>query len=435
MRKKLLIWCDSPTVPTGFGVVAKNLFKDMYKQFEVGILGINYYGDHTYDTSKYFIYSIEKMDPLGFKRLLQVIKDFKPDVLFLFQDVFHIDLFIGEIKKNYKDLPIVVYFPIDGTPVSQSWSAAFLAPDKLMTYSQFAVDAVRKGCTVLPAKKPIDILYHGIDTTAFYKQPSAVRRRVKEEKGWDGKFVVINNNRFQPRKLTTLSFRAFALFSKGYKICDCGNIYLAQETHCDLNKCDISHVVATSPPKPDVVLYLHMNAQEYTMGPGNANLLQSHLLNVGFVDPDLNKSLYIFDKNSYVHGDALTEAQLNEIYNAADLNITTTLGEGYGLALGEASAVGTTSIAPNNSAIPEVLGDTGYLIPNRCLINIAQDNGHLRPVVDLAKFVQAMDIEYNKWVANGRKKIINEAAIERVNKMFLWEDKRIQLTAALKSVC
>jgi glycosyltransferase involved in cell wall biosynthesis len=170
------------------------------------------------------------------------------------------------------------------------------------------------------------------------------------------------------------------------------------------------------------------------MGPGNANLLQAHLLNAGFVDEDLNKSLYIFDKNIYTK-EALTEAQLNELYNAADVNISTTLGEGCGLSLLESMASGTTSIAPNNSALPEVLGDTGYLIPNKALINIAMDNGHMRPVVDIEKFIHAIEVEYQKWVVNGRHKVINEAGIARVETMFQWEDKRQQLMEVFKSLC
>jgi glycosyltransferase involved in cell wall biosynthesis len=434
-KKRLLVWCDSPTVPTGFGVVAKNLLKDMHKFFDIAVLGINYFGDHSYDTSKYFIYTVERTDPLGFRRMDSVIKNFKPDIMFMFQDIFHIDMIAPKIREEFKYLPILTYFPIDGSPVSQAWKSAFLLPEHLITYSQWAVDEVRTAVKELPKNKQIEILYHGVDTNAFNKAPSSVRKRIKDERGWTGKFVVLNNNRFQPRKMAPLSFRAFALFNKGYKVCDCGNVYLASKDFCDLNGCDKTHVTDQKDPRPDSALYLHMNVSEMTMGPGNSNLLHAHLINAGFIDSDVNNSLYLFEKNIYNPGDALTESQLNEIYNGADINVTSTIGEGCGLSLLEASATGTTSIAPKNSAIPEVLGNVGHLIPNKCLINIAMDNAHLRPIVDVHKFVQALELEYQKWLENGKHKVINEEAMTRVNEKFLWQDKRDQLVSAIKKLC
>jgi glycosyltransferase involved in cell wall biosynthesis len=116
----------------------------------------------------------------------------------------------------------------------------------------------------------------------------------------------------------------------------------------------------------------------------------------------------------------------------ADVNVSTSLGEGVGLSLLESAAVGTTSIAPRNSAIPEMLGDTGHIVPNKCHVNIAFDNAHLRPIVSTELFVEALEIEYQKWIANGRKKIVNEEAIEMVLKEFLWPDKQGQLLSWLQ---
>ena len=43
-KKRILIWGDSPNVPTGFGVVSKNLFRDLHKTYSVGFVGINEHG-------------------------------------------------------------------------------------------------------------------------------------------------------------------------------------------------------------------------------------------------------------------------------------------------------------------------------------------------------------------------------------------------------
>ena len=50
------------------------------------------------------------------------------------------------------------------------------------------------------------------------------------------------------------------------------------------------------------------------------------------------------------------------LYNAADVFITTSRGEGFGLTVAEALACGVPVIAQNVSAIPEVVGPGGVLL-------------------------------------------------------------------------
>lgn len=429
-KKKLLIWCDSPTVPTGFGNVAKNLFSDLYKNYDVAILGINEFGLRRYDASKYHIYPTDRADMLGLGRFPLVLKDFQPDIILLFQDIFNIDYAYPIIEKWNKDVPVLFYFPIDGTPVNQAWKGVLGKANKLITYTNWGVNAIRKAH---PELKDIAIehLYHGVDNANFFLLPSAVRKKFKEERGWDNKFLILSVNRFQPRKMLPLALRGHALFTKGYKECSCGNVYLATEERCDLNDCGPESIVSQMPGHLDAFLYVHANAQERMMGPGKANTLQAHLLNVGFVSADVNNTITAFGGNLYEN--PLPESQINILYNIADVNISTTLGEGVGLSLIEASATGTTSIAPKNSAVPEMLGDTGHMVPNITHINIAMDNGHLRPVIAMKPYLAALETEYQKWVANGRKKVVNTAAIERAKTLFNWDPIRTQMEGWITS--
>ena len=427
-KKRLLIWCDSPTVKTGFGIVAQNLFDQLHQHYQVAILGINYFGVHKYDPSKYFIYATDRMDMLGLERFNLVLEDFKPDGVLLFQDVFNIDLAVPIVKQWNKDVPVIAYFPIDGTPVNKAWTSALQAPNKLITYTQWGVNSILETFPELGPKN-IEYLYHGVDP-AYKLMNAGVRQRFKEEKGWDDKFVCLSVNRFQPRKMLTLLFRAHALFTKGYKVCKCGNVYLKSKDKCNLNACGPEDVLDTRDGHPDAYLYVHANTEERMMGPGRANMLQAHLVNVGFEDGDVNKTIAVFGGNIY--NKAFSESEMNVLYNCADVNVSTTLGEGIGLSLVEACATGTTSIAPKHSSIPEMLGETGHIIPNAALINIAMDNGHLRPVVSMKHYLEALETEYQRWVANGRKKIINHAALERMQNLFQWQDKRDKMLGWLK---
>ena len=55
--------------------------------------------------------------------------------------------------------------------------------------------------------------------------------------------------------------------------------------------------------------------------------------------------------------------QMAGLYSAADLFISTSMGEGFGLTIAESLACGTPVIAQDVSAITEVVGPGGVLIP------------------------------------------------------------------------
>lgn len=441
-KKRLLIWSDSPTVKTGFGIVAKNLFQDLHEHFEVAILGINYYGIHHYDTSRYFIYPVDMNDLMGFERMNQVLPNWNPDLILLFQDIFNMEAIMPNIRRwmDQRDpkapkVPVIGYFPIDGTPVNRIWGKTLLQLDKRITYTKWAIKMIKDSIPEV-ANKQFEYLYHGVDSDIFMPLPPNLgyqarkARKTNDGSTWADKFLALSNNRFQPRKHIPGLLRAWAQFSKGYKVCKCGNTYIKTRKYCDLNGCPAEDVIEEYPGHKDALLYCHGNTQERMMGPGLANTLQGHMLNAGFENEDINCSIQAYAGNVYEK--PIPDDELNLLYNMADVNLSTSLGEGVGLSLVESAAVGTTSIAPRNSAIPEMLRDTGHIVPNKCHVNIAFDNAHLRPLVDTRLFVEALEIEYQKWVANGRRKVVNEAAIEMVLKDFRWDDKREQMLRWLK---
>jgi len=180
-------------------------------------------------------------------------------------------------------------------------------------------------------------------------------------------------NRFQPRKFIPATARAFNMFAKGYKL----NPENGHMMPLDRNRCELSgstDLEVHERSLDDVFLYLHMNAKEPIMGPGRANVLQAHLLNSNYNDRDVNKIVGLNARNVY-SGD-IPDSFINEVYNGANINISSTVGEGCGLSLIESAATGTPSIAPNNSAIPEMLKSTGHKVKNSTVFNMALDNGH-----------------------------------------------------------
>lgn len=435
-KPKIFAWCDTPTVPTGFGIVAKNLLRDLHEKYELDILGINYHGDTKYDTNKWFIYpAMQYPDVLGFKKMEKLLPEINPDIIFLFQDIFHINDAWTRIKELAPKAKIVIYFPIDGTPVNVSWEKPLIEADAVITYTQFAKQAILDTFPHLKDRK-IHTLDHGIDTEVFRPLPANEVKNARIESGWQDKFVILNVNRFQPRKLIPLTLRAGALFAKGYHKCKCGNWYWKGRDRCDLNNCGPEDVLETVGGRDDTLLYLHMVPQEQGMGPGHANSLQAHAYNAGYRDMDLQGPSQCLQINAVdIYKNPFPESVLNKIYNSANINISTTVGEGFGFSLAESAATGTISIAPKQSAIPEVLGNTGYMVPNVAHFNMAMDNGHVRPVPSVPAIIEALEMEYVKWLdSNKHYPIKSKVAIERVKEVFNWDDKREFIEKIFESV-
>ena len=421
-KPKLLAWCDF-IAPTGFGNVAKNLFENLHEKYDVSIVGINYHGKTRYDTSKYFVYPVSREDMLGVKTLFSIAKEEEPDLIFLFQDIFHISDIINKLKDCSPKSKIVSYFPIDGYPFSLGWKNVLDLSDAVITYTDWAIKIIKY--TVPSFNRPIHKLYHGVNTKVFKPAAKEEIKEFRRQAEWTNKFVVSNINRFQPRKAIPLTLRAFSMFSKGYKTCpECGNKMPINAPICDLNGCTEDLEVKLN-LRNDTYLYLHMMPKEYSMGGNRTNLLQNHVINAGFTDQDYRKIIGINAKNIYAG--EVPEEELNMIYNASNLNISSTIGEGCGLSLLEAQACGTPSLAPKNSAIPEMIGTTGEMVKNNAVFSHPMDNGHIRPHVDPFAMSQALEYYYNKWKESGEDKVVDQKCLENIKTNFLWDDKREKL--------
>ena len=430
MKPRLFCYSDAPVVPTGFGTVAQQLYTDLNKHFDTSILGINYTGLTQYDRSKYFLYPTEPSDMLGSRRFLHVLRDANPDIIFLFQDHNVIAQVLPLIKDYNDKIPVVVYTPVDAQRVPHFWKPVYEEPDKVIMYTNWAKNAAMTSLPDMKTKSPIGVLYHGV-SNEYYPLPRNIVNAIRANHRWDDKFVILSNNRFQPRKALPSLLRAHALFAKGYIKCSCGNYYLADQDHCDLNGCQKSEGLEKIPGKKDVMMYLHANNVENVMGQGDTHTLSNSILEAGFTAEESSDYVSMYSGLN-IYMEPYTVKEMNLIYNCADVNISASLGEGFGLSLIEAMASGTRSIAPNNSAIPEVLGGTGRLVKNSGFYNMATDNGFMRPTVSIPGLVDALEAEYTLWMGNGRNKVIDQDCINLVKKTYQWEDKRTTLTGWLR---
>ena len=316
-----IFYCgDSPSVDTGFGVVAKNLltrFKTL--GHEIVVLGINEYGSNPRKTAQFDfpIYPCDKGGPeqvYGFHKMWPIIEAEKPDLIFLLNDPWLI--------KNYMDLrppdaskylKYVAYYPTDAAPLKPEWLKTLNDFDAQVCYSKYAESVITHSNG---NERPSNLhqIYHGVDTTVFKPMNQQLARRnlgLPEDL-----FIVGMVARNQPRKRFDLLMMAFAQFAKG---------------------------------KDNVKLYLHTGLQD-----------------IGFDIQDIARQLDIANKLILTPGitpnQGVTEEELNTIYNSLDVHALISLGDGFGLPVAESMATACCQLVSGHSCLKELVEDHGGLV-------------------------------------------------------------------------
>ena len=147
---KVLAYCDSPTVSTGFGIVARNILRRLHDtgKFEITILGINHHGE-PYDHEK-FPYDIfpstlpiagSPPDMYGSKMFIEMVNSPMPfDILFTLQDPFILNKVSQYIKKaqEKKKFKWICYMPLDAEKPQIDWLEPFIVADYPIAYNDWA---------------------------------------------------------------------------------------------------------------------------------------------------------------------------------------------------------------------------------------------------------------------------------------------------------
>lgn len=312
-----ILWVgDSPTVPTGFGVVSKNLLKRFHKMgYELAVLGVNHYGD-PYNPKEfpYPIWGGDRGDmsaAYGMHKLWPIAAEFRPDLIFFLNDPWIINDYM-ERKPTELSFKSIAYYPIDSAPIKPKWIKLLSDFDAQVCYSNFAervITASNEG--VRPAN--LHQIYHGVNTNVFFPVSQSEARQALGIP--TDAFIVGMVARNQYRKRFDLLVKGFADFAKG---------------------------------KDNVYLYLH-----------------TALNDVGYDIPDLSlqfgikKNLITTEDVTPVNG--VEESRLNLIYNSFDVNALISLGDGFGLPVAESMAVGCPQLVSGHSCLEELVDGHGGL--------------------------------------------------------------------------
>jgi D-inositol-3-phosphate glycosyltransferase len=161
------------------------------------------------------------------------------------------------------------------------------------------------------------VIPHGFDASVFRRIDSREIGHFRREHFGVGPagFIVLNANRNEPRKRLDVTLKGFAKFARD---------------------------------KPgDVRLYLHM------ADPNGALRAMAEALGVG---------ARVMISGCERHP-ALSDKELNQIYNACDVGLNTASGEGWGMIAFEHAAAGAPQLVPGHGVCAEIWADAAEILP------------------------------------------------------------------------
>jgi len=379
MGKIKILFIGDAVAPTGFARVLHSVAKFFPKdEVDISWLGVNYHGDpHEYP---YRIYpaSAAGGDLYGLGRLESILSVEKPDVIFLLNDIWILKDYLGLLNRIYasKIRPkIMLYFPIDAEDHDPSWYENMNIVDKAFTYTEFGKKVAEIACPGFKFK----VVPHGTDSRIFYKidkSRSEVRKDLfptRSDLYDESTYIFLNGNRNQPRKKVDITIRAFTEFAK--------------------NK------------PPNVMLYLHMG------------LIDSHINIVQMTKKcGVDDRLIISTTEKGVQ--SLADDRLNAIYNSCDVGINSSVGEGWGLVNSEHAATGAPQIVPDHSALSDLYGDCGLLVPT-CM-SLTQDH-----ISTTGKIVRPEDVAEKMELIYSDKELYKDLSEKSLKKFtsekYSWE--------------
>jgi len=386
-----VFWHGDAGVHTGFARVTHAIGERLVWDYghELHVLAINFQGDafpshlHPKLQTPLWLYRPTKVkgdDLYGVSRITELLLKIEPDVNVLYNDP---HILLQFLNTNPFDplgglrqlVPNITYVPCDGTNLPPEWQ-------ELQTLTNM-VSMSKYGQSCYDKSK---LVYHGIDHQQFWpvaERPIVVsngetvrtKRECKDVFGFPKDcFLVLRVDKNSGRKDYPATFKALVPFMKRHK---------------------------------DVHVHFHTEK--------NGGLSGVNLESLWSREPDIDRERWHTPDNfdSWI---GWAQQDLNALYNAADLFISTSRGEGFGLTLAEAAACAVPVIAQNVSAIPEVVGPGARLLEPQRLITVP--SGEDIWLADIDAFTEALEDLYE---SAGARRSLGEAGVEHVRRNFDWD--------------
>lgn len=324
---KIVLLMDSPIIPTGYASTCRLTGKELKKLgWDVYALAFN--GGPQVGPNKEEIFDFNGIKVIrncalsrnpesiygDVKTILKINSTINPDIFFWHNDSYRYR-YMKELPKEILEKS-VFWLPFEGDVPDAPGLEVFGNCSVIRFVTKHALDlhtSILKG-------KNIGHIYHAIDMDSMIPTNDKLSAKIAKQLGLENKFVVTRVDRHQPRKYWDLTLKAFAKFAEN---------------------------------KDDVFLLCKCNPRDVTMWDNNKK--------EGVDLEVLAKELGIFNKVKFDDFFFDSSYMPRAFYWPADVFITTTSGEGFGLTPVEAMACGCPIIYNDTPVLPEVIGEGGWM--------------------------------------------------------------------------
>ncbi len=317
---------------SGMTRVLGSLLAPLAGRWRIDLVGIGHHGDVVERDGLRVHPAPLGGDVFGANAALRLARALDPDVILIYHDLWQLDRYARVLAPLPSSIRRVAYLALDGTIRVPEAARALLAFDQVLVFTRWAAAEVERALDGLrPAARPaIGIVPHGVDVEAFHPSPELVaanlqstgRALVKRAvfprlERPEESFVVLNASRPGRRKRLDLTLGGFAEFARD--------------------------------KPPGVRLCLH---QAITSGESRAELSD------GIERLGLGERIELNPLGS----GRLSDEALNQLYNACDVGLNTSMGEAWGLVSCEHAAAGAAQVVPRHSALAEIWAGAAELV-------------------------------------------------------------------------
>src|SRR5947209_2297801 len=380
------------TQGTGLTRVMHSILRGIADAHTIHYLGIGYSGETIRDRGlTIYPTNLHGGDVHAAFQAKRLIEEIDPELVFILHDIWYFGHYLRTLGPCRERLKIVCYLPLDGKIANEDDATPFENADRVVVYTEFARKEFEAAFAGLRAKQGgefplVEVIPHGVDRSRFHPFPglsqasfaSSARAEAKRKvfaglQDAENTFIVLNASRPNKRKRIDLTIEGFALFAAGKS----ANVRLC-----------LHHALIIEPEREQVhALIERFKLQE-----------RVHLNPLG--------------------ESVVDDAALNLLYNACDVGLLTSMGEGWGLVSFEHGAAGAAQIVPDHSACAEIWSGRAEMIvparryiPNFSTLEMGE--------VSAEGVAQALD---NLYRDPQRRQQLSQAAFEAsLNPAYSWD--------------
>lgn len=380
MDKPKLLWVSDAVAHTGFSTVTHEVLERIKHKYDVHVLGVNYLGDpHNYT---YPIYPAQLGgDVFGMGRIGSLVRAINPAIVCIQSDPWLVKDYIDRMQTTAS---VVAWMPVDGLNINPAYVKPLSRLHAAIGYTQFAIDELQKAGMYTRT----EVIPLGIDTK-LYRPISKSKARAALSNMPEDWFVVQCVARNQPRKRLDLLLYYFSEWIKD---------------------------------KPDTVkLYYH----------GDINDSGWDLVQLASFYK-LKENQLILTSPNITAARGVPREFMPTIYNAADVHVLTTAGEGFGVPVAESMACKVANLVPEWSGLADwARGGVAY-VPCTNQIAHPQRLNTVGGIPDKDAFIKELnnlyyDKDYRNAVAESGFKLVNQP-------QFQWDTIATKVDTIFKSL-